>query len=160
MGILRLYHILPFSPSSYYHRCQVEAEQLKFSSFMRMCLAVFPLLGFLMSTGPGGREIRVLEAERGAARPTGCCLAPGTPPPDHPLASGTQKPFPPALLPQTLPGKPENQMRCTDIDQHREGGRSEIESHQAIQNCKKSKVAHLVPWKRPVFKPTQKGAHL
>ena len=48
MGILRLYHILPFSPSSYYHRCQVEAEQLKFSSFMRMCLAVFPLLGFLM----------------------------------------------------------------------------------------------------------------
>lgn len=50
--------------------------------------------------------------------------------------------------------------RSTDIDQHREGGGSEIESHQAIQNCKKSKVAHLVPWKRPVFKPTQKGAHL
>lgn len=29
--------------------------------------------------------------------------------------------------------------RSEDIDQHREGGGSEIESHQAIQNCKKKK---------------------
>lgn len=48
--------------------------------------------------------------------------------------------------------------RSTDIDQHREGGGSEIESHQAIQNGKKAKLLILYLGKGQCS--TQKGAHL
>lgn len=48
-----------------------------------------------------------------------------------------------------------------DIDQHRKGGGSEIESHVAIQNCKnKRKVAHSRPWKGPVSVQSKKETHL
>lgn len=39
--------------------------------------------------------------------------------------------------------------RSTDIDQHREAGGSETESHQAIQNCRKAKLLFLYLGKGP-----------